>query len=80
MEGEPSLDAFATQDVIHDVADAIESWTRECFNNGAAVTPWFQDGIWTDGTEKGRETPVTNGHSRSPTVTRKPGLASNVSL
>jgi hypothetical protein len=40
----------------------------------------LQDGNRTDGTGKGRETPVTNGHSRSTTVTRKPGLTRGATL
>lgn len=39
--------------------------------------PRSQDGIRTDRT-KARETPVINGHFRSPTVTRKPGRSATL--
>ena len=45
-----------------------------------AIGVGLQDGIRTDGTERGRRTPVTNGHSRSTTVTRKPGLTRGATL
>jgi hypothetical protein len=43
------------------------------------TTSLIQDGKRTDGTEKGRETPVTSGHSRHQESPRKSALTRDVS-
>jgi hypothetical protein len=45
-----------------------------------AVEGDLEGGKRADGAEKGRETPVNNGHSRSTTDTRKPSLTWDVTL
>lgn len=64
-------DGTSTSDVIREALRATSN------RNDSRAR---QDGIRTDRTEKGREAPVTNGHSRSPTVTRKQGLTRDGTL
>jgi hypothetical protein len=45
-----------------------------------AVEDDLEGGKRADGAEKGRETPVNNGHSRSTTDTRKPALTRGATL
>ena len=53
----------------------LEQWPAEVGGEHLA-----EDGNRTDGTGKGRGTPVTNGHSRSTTDTRKPDVTRGATL